>query len=308
MPSHSTVQPRAIHWIGTMSLGIIWGSVFMSMAVALEGLSALWVAAGRLALGAVTLMAIEAGRDALGLPAKRGPIPWRWVLPIALLSTVMPFTLLTLGLLTVPSAFAGVSMAAVALFIMPLAHFFVPGERLTPNRVIGVLAGFVGVMVLIGPGIFAGADDLSLLPGRLACLAAAMCYGVSSIMVRLCPPVDPVRLTTLTTSIGAAVMVPVALVVDGVPPLPALMPMLALVWVGIFPTAIANLLRVLIVRSAGPVFMTQVSYLVPFWAVLFGVVLLGEPLRPSMVLAMAMILGGIAVSQWQTLRKVFTHS
>ena len=296
------VQPRAIHWAGTGSLGIIWGTAFMGMAIALEGFAPLWVAFGRLAFGAAALLVIERVLRAAGIVRDSGPVPWRHVIAIGFFAAALPFTLLTWGLQTVPSAFAGVSMAAVALFVLPLAHLFVPGERMTWPRVAGVSLGFAGVVVLIGPGAFTGAADADLLPGRLACVGAALCYAISSILTRRCPPIDPIRLTLLMTAIGAAMLLPVALLAEGVPRAAPIGPLLMLVALGVLPTGIANLIRVLVIRSAGPGFMSLTAYQVPVWSVIFGALVLSEPIPASMLGALALILGGIAMTRWRARR------
>lgn len=291
--------PRAIHWAGTASLGIIWGTAFMGMAVALDGFTPLWVAAGRLAIGALALLAVDAGLGRSHRPHLGAPVPWVYLLAIAFFATALPFALLTWGLQTVPSAFAGVSMATVAIFVLPLAHAFVPGEAMTWPRIGGVLLGFAGVVVLIGPGAFAGGGAAELLPGRLACLGAAGCYAIASVLTRLCPPTDAIRLSFWMTAGGAAMLLPVALAVDGVPPMPPALPLVTLIALGIFPTGLANLIRVLIVRSVGPGFMSLTAYQVPVWSVIFGAVILSEPIPPSMVTALALILAGIAMTQWR---------
>ncbi|MEV8466436.1 DMT family transporter [Fluviibacterium sp. DFM31] len=296
MSSSALSDPRPIHWAGTISLGIIWGTAFMGMSVALEDMSPLWLAAGRLVIGAVTLLAIEAGLAAAGKYRPPTPLPWRFVLAIALLGAALPMALLTWGLQTVPSSFAGVSMAAVALFVLPLAHVFVPGETMTRWRTLGVLAGFLGVVLLIGPrSLLAGGGEA--MGGRIACIGATLCYACASILTRRCPPIDPIRLARLMTGIAAIVLVILALIFEGWPTLPAGLPLLALLWVGVLPTGVANLIRVLIVRSVGPGFMSLTAYQVPVWSVIFGALLLGEPISLNLILAMALILAGIALTR-----------
>ena len=78
-----------------------------------------------------------------------------------------------------------------------------------------------------------------------------------------------------------------------------------LAFLGLVPTAFANLLRVLVVRSAGPVFMSLVNYQVPVWSVVLGALILAEPLPPSLLYAMALILAGVGLSQYGALRRLF---
>ena len=224
---------------------------------------------------------------------------------IGALSSAVPFMLLAWGQQFVTSGFAGVSMAAVALIVLPLAHFLVPGEQLTLRKGLGFVIGFVGVCVLIGAQAFETTGTSMEPAGRAACLGAASCYAISSILMRRLPPVDPIGLSTLLLLIGAALVVPMAVIVEGWPPLPDTTTILVVIALGLIPTAAANLLRVLVVRSAGPVFMSLTNYQVPVWSVVLGAMVLSEPLPASLTASMTLILLGVAISQWGALRRLF---
>jgi drug/metabolite transporter (DMT)-like permease len=284
-------QPTLANWAGIATLGLVWGSAFIAMTVALRDLPPLWVAAGRVGIGALVLGLI-ASRRPTSLPARREHVPY--IVTIAVLGASLPFFLLAWGQQFIPSAFAGVSMASIALFVLPLAHLFVPGERMTWPKALGVAAGFAGVLVLIGERAVAGGGQLT---GQLACVGAAACYAVSSIVTRRCPAIGPIRLATSQTTLAALILVPIALWREGLPPLPGPGPLLALLYLAAIPTAAANLLRVWIVRSAGPSFMSLVNYQVPVWSVILGIALLGEPAPAGLFAALALILGGIGITR-----------
>lgn len=158
------------------------------------------------------------------------------------------------------SGMAGVSMAAVALMVLPMAHFFVPGEQLTGRRSLGMVMGFAGVWLLIGgTALNSSGADLEW-AGRIAVLMTTFCYAVSSILVRRLPPVDSIGLATIVLIIGAFLVFPAALIKEGIP---AGVSGETLFWIavlGLLPTAAANLLRVVLIRSAGPVFMSLVNF------------------------------------------------
>lgn len=297
-------QPTKQDWSGVFTLGLIWGATFMVVAMALEGYGPITVATSRTTLGAVTLLLLMwvTGRKMPVLtPALGGSI-----LLIGVLSTAVPFMLLSWGQQFVPSAFAGLSMAAIPLMVLPLAHFF-SDEPLNLRRLLGVCLGFSGALVLIGPGLAQlgqGAEPLA----QLACITAALCYASSSILTRRCPPVDPLALAALTLLVGAALLVPIMLLTEGLPKWQGTRPTLALIVLGLVPTAFATLLRVSITRSAGSVFLTLVNYQVPIWSMVFGAWILSEALPLRFFIALALILTGMAISQWFSLRKVlFGH-
>ncbi|WP_347310348.1 DMT family transporter [Defluviimonas sp. SAOS-178_SWC] len=288
-------HPTLRDWLSIMALGLIWGATFMVIAFALRGYGPVTVATARTTLGAVTLW--------IAVLALRRPLP-RWsgrlgahIVVIGLTSTALPFFLLSWGQQSVPSAFAGLSMAAGPLFVLPLAHAFVPGERLSWRKASGFSLGFLGVLVLMAPEALAGGP--AALP-RLACLCAALCYAVSSITTRRCPPVDPVPLAAFALLVGAAALIPAMLLSEGLPKTAGAVPMAAIVILGLVPTALATLIRVQVIRSAGPSFMTLTSYQVPLWSFFFGALVLDEALSPRFFAALGLILSGLVLSRKRT--------
>ena len=305
MNSTPVSAPTPTNWLSIAVLGLIWGGTFMVISVALRGYGPITVACARTTLGALTLLAL--------CVALRRPWPrWSWRLFVyvvvgALFSTAIPFVLLAWGQQHVPSAFAGLSMAAVPLFVLPFAHFMVPGDALSLRKTVGFLMGFAGALVLLGPGIFAaGSGDLVAL-GRLACLAAAMCYAISSIATRLTPAIDAIVLSAEGMVLGAVVLIPLMLLTEGVPTPTATIPTLAIILLGLLPTAFAALLRVAVIRTAGPSFMTLVNYQVPVWSMILGALILSEALPGRFFAALMLILTGLAISQWATLRDLRTR-
>ena len=296
-----------VNWLRLILLGIIWGASFLGVSLALQGVGPFTVAAVRLGLGALILVSVAfaLGR---GLPRLRGPGAakiWAFICAMALFSSAIPFSLLSWGQQSVASGFAGVCMAVVPLFVLPLAHVLVPGEQMRLRRLIGFMIGTVGVVVLIGPEAFASTGkDLELL-AKIACVAAAGCYAIGAICTRLCPEVDRLSMAAAVLLLASLVQIPLALSVEGVPRDVGLTPLLALLYLGVLPTAVAQFLLTMVIREAGPVFMSLVNYQVPLWSVFLGALILSEPLPPSLLLAMVLILGGVMLSQLGALKRLF---
>ena len=146
------VDITAKSWGMVAVLGLIWGSTFLVIEVALEGITPFWLAAGRITFAALLTSAIWGLR---GWRFQLGPDrDWSGLFAVGLLSTAIPFQLLSWGQQYVTSAFAGVSMASVALIVLLLSHFLIPGERITPRRLLGFIIGFFGVVVLLGQQSF----------------------------------------------------------------------------------------------------------------------------------------------------------
>jgi len=292
-------SPSRNDWFSIFTLGLIWGASFMAVAIALRGFGPLWVAAGRISLGALTLYAILRlrGGHLPRLADANGARIWVHAVAMGLFSNALPFALLSWGQERVTSGFAGVSMAVVPLFVLPLAHLFVPGERLNWFKSVGFVLGFAGIVVLVGSGAFTSAGGNMEAIARLAVLAATLCYALGTIVTRRCPPVSLVSLATAALLVATLTIVPVALMFEGVPRNLSPGPVLALLYLGLIPTALATLLLVRVIRSAGPSFMVLTNYQVPVWAVIFGWSLLGEPLPPQLLIALGLILVGVAISQ-----------
>ncbi len=290
------------YWLMIATLGFVWGGTFPLIKFALEGITPFWLAAGRIGFAALLLGAIWGWR---GFALFKGAASWSAVLIIGLFSTALPFMLINWGQQHVSAGFTGLSMAAIPLMVLPLAHLFIPGEQMVLRRVFGFVIGFIGVVILIGGKAFESSSSELELLGRLACLSAAGCYAMSSILTRRLPPVDPVGLAAVLLVIGTVIILPVAWTVEGPPVMPQGQTLAVIALLGLIPTAAANLLRVIVVREAGPTFMTLTNYQVPVWAVLLGAVFLGEALPASMVWAMALILSGLCISQWGALTRLF---
>ena len=268
----------------------------MSMAVALEQYGPLTVAAGRIGIGALALLAVVAVTRPRDLVI-RNPKILGLILLLGILNFAMPFSLLAWGLQQVPSAFAGVAMGSSPIFVLLLAYLFVPDEQIGPRRIAGVILGFVGLLVLILPGASVGLGAGETIAARLACVSAALCYAVGGILIRRAPPIPPMVFTAGMLTAGALTLTPLALVVEGLPQITDGRATWAMFYVGLIPTGLAFLLRVMLIQSEGPIFMSLVAYIVPIWAVLLGVILLGETLEPSTYIATAIILSGVALTQ-----------
>ena len=285
------------------ALGFIWGGSFLGVEIGLTGFGPITVAAGRVAVAALILLAY-AYLFGSGLPrikTKTDKRIWLHCFGMALFTNALPFSLLSWGQQTVTSGFAGISMAVVPLFVLPLSHFLVPGEILSRAKIIGFLFGFAGVVLLVGGDkIFAGQPQTPmLLMAQLACVAASCCYAIGSIITRLCPPVSTVSYAACGLMLGGFMLVPMAIWIEGMPQTPGIMAIFGVGYLAVFPTAVATILLTIVVRRAGPPFLSLVNYQVPVWAVIIGATVLGEALPGHFLMALGIILGGLFISQWR---------
>ena len=304
MSTPTPQNPGLLNWILIISVGLIWGSSFMSVRLSLDGYGPWTVAAGRTLIAAILLSALGAAlKQGIGtIPSAKA---WKSATIIGTVAVALPVALLTQGQQHVPSAFAGIAMAAVPLLVLPLAYLFSPEEGIGPRRIIGMVLGFVGLFILIGPGAATstGSDYETL--GRIACLCASGCYAIGSIVTRRAPKMPPIAFATAILIVAAAILLPIALIVEGLPTEFPRTPTLALLYAALLPTGLAAIIRVRVITTAGSVFMSLNNYMVPVWSVILGVTFMSESLPPQLFLALGILLFGIALSQSRALAALF---
>ncbi len=291
------MQTRTLKdWGLLATLVVLWGSNFMFVKLGVATVPPATLAAGRLVVGAAVLVAVI---RALGYRFPRpGPV-WVSYTMLAVVGNSMPFWLISWGQQTIDSSLAGILMAIMPLATLVMAHLWVTGEHLTRNRALGFVLGFVGIVVLVGPAALAGlGGSTGRVLAQLAVLGGALCYASQSVLVRLILKGDVMVASAAIVAIGAAISLPIALVVDQPWNLsPSVTSIWAVIWMGIGPTAIATLAFFKLIGSAGPTFVSLVNYCVPVVAVFLGVVILGEAPNANAYTGLLLILTGIAMSQ-----------
>jgi len=300
-------RPGVLNWVLICLLGVIWGSAFVSMSMALDAYSPLTVAALRTLIASLAVASIGyvVGQPLSSVWTEGGRAGVIYSSLIAVFTVAAPFLMLTWGLQFVPSAFAGVAMGSMPLLILPLAYVFAPDEGVDLRRVIGVSIGFVGLIVLIGPSALRLATGAQDALGQLACVGAACSYAVGSIMTRKAPKMPPVAFAAATLVVGAIILVPLALIREGLPDLADRRGTLAVLYLALFPTGLAGIIRLRVITTAGSVFMSLTNYQVPVWSIIFGILILGEDLPTQLFVALAIILLGIAIAQSKSLGSMF---
>ena len=294
-----TARRSALDWMLLAALVAMWGSSFMFIKIGVASVPTSTLVAARLILGALILLVVVYLRGARLPPFGR---VWGYYTILALLGNCIPFTAITWGQQRTDSALAGILMAVMPLATMLLAHFFVKGEHMTRNRVLGFILGFAGIAVLMGPPALGRISGQSLATlSQMAILLGALCYAANSVLTRILARGDDVLVASAAMLLIASVIaLPIALAVDKPWQLaPGFASLSAILWLGVGPTAIATVVYFKLIATAGPTFMSLVNYMSPAVAVFLGVSLLGETPGIHAYVALALILLGIAVSQWR---------
>jgi drug/metabolite transporter (DMT)-like permease len=283
-------------WALLAALAALWGSNFMFVKLAVATVPPATLVASRLVIGAVILVAVVKAMGYRFPPFGRAWLPY---LALALVGNCLPFWFITSGQIIIDSALAGILMAIMPLATLLLAHFHVAGERMSANRVAGFLLGFFGIVVLIGPAALAGLGGSTVeILAQLSVLVGALCYSANSVMTRVILKGDVMVAAAAIITVAAVISLPAALALDHPWNLePSRGSVYALVWIGIGPTALATLVYLALIGSAGPTFMSLVNYCIPVIALFLGVMLLGEAPGANAYTGLALILSGIALSQ-----------
>lgn len=286
-----------------VALGAIWGSSFLWIKIALEGLSPADIVLGRLASGAaVLLVAVLVGRR--GWP--RGGMAWRHLGVVAIVSNVVPFFCFAWAEQHVGSSIAGVLNGATPLLTMVVALALLPEERATVVRVIGLVVGFAGVVVILAPWRPGAAEGT--LTGKLACLAAAACYAVSFSYTRRFVAGrgygGSASLAAAQLVMAAGVAAVVAPVASTHGPHLTTAVALAVLALGAGGTGTAYLLYYGLIEKVGATTASMVTYVIPVVAVVLGVVVRGEPLTVNVAIGTVVVIAGVGIAEGRWARTV----
>lgn len=229
---------------------------------------------------------------------------WWPFIVLGAINQAVPFALTGWGQLYIEGGLASILLSVMPLFTLVLAAWFTTDERLTLPRVVGIVLGLVGIILLIGPEVLAGA--LQNLLAQLAIVAAALLYAISAVYVRFVYPQQPkdlsiwaLRLRIVTAQfIGSAiVLAPFSLWIDkpwAIAPPPAIT-WLHLAMLGIGVTLLATMVYFWLIEQFGASRAATTIYLIPVAGVISSAIVLGEKLTPQMVLALIFIFIGIFV-------------
>src|SRR5438128_925071 len=294
-------QMNRSDWLILLALAAIWGSAFMFIGVAVRHVQPLTYVWLRLAIAAAGLwLFVRFTGKAVELPRQ----VWGSMIVLALLNNAIPFALFGWGQTHIASGLASILNAMTPIWGVVVAHFLTHDERMSPRKVAGVLLGFGGVAVMIGPSLLSslGANVLA----QLACVLAGLLYALAAVWARRFrgQGISPLSVTTGQLTAGALIMFPVAMIVDrpwlhAFPPLGAWGAIAAL---ALLCSAFAYVLYFRLIDSAGATNALLVTLLVPPVAILLGGMFLGETLAPQDFIGLALIAFGLAAIDGRVLK------
>lgn len=274
-------------------LAAVWGASYLFIKVGVRGFQPPTLMSLRLVIAFIPLFVyVAATRGGVRSAAREIGSVWREGLALGLLSAAIPFTLVAWGEKHIDSGVAGVVQASLPVFTALLAIRFLPSERPTGPRVVGIVLGLVGVGVLVG--VDPGHGWLAVV-GTIAVVVSSLSYSAGGLFGQTrTKSVPGTVLAAATTFYGALVLLPWGLAeLPG--HAPGWKPVAALLALALGGTAFAQVLLFHVLRLHGAAKLSMVTYLMPLFAVFYGATILGEPLRWSALAGLALILLGVAL-------------
>jgi drug/metabolite transporter (DMT)-like permease len=284
------------HWIAFITLGIIWSSSFLWIKIGVQEVGPMALVAFRMLFGVLIAAAIALyQKDAW-------PRDWKTWGIYAILgptSLAIPIFLISWGEQTIDSAVAAILNATVPLFTLIIAHFYLHDDKMTLQKVVGLLIGFAGIVILLSKDLFVSAHNSAL--GQAAVILASLFYAGSAVWARKVTQhvQGAVRAAAplLTAAIFMWMIGPVAEVPFKVPALP--ITWVAALWLGILGSGIAMILNYYLLHEIGPTRTTMVTYVFPPGGVILGVIFLNEELSWQLFAGAVLIIASLAVVNWK---------
>ena len=279
-------------------LSAIWGSAFIAIKVSLNYFSPVSVASYRLIVASIFLLIFYIiGKYKTSL----NRTDLIMLLFVGVVGNFLPFYLISWSEQHIQSSTAGILMGVGPILTLILSHFFTKDDRFTYSKLISISIGFIGVLFIFEIDTlfnFGTANSLQLF-SKFLIIIAALGYMISNIVAyNTLKHIDSFSITFFATLFGAMVSVPFLLYSEIIQPsyinFSALLPIL---YLGIFPTALAFQLRYHITKTSGPVFLSYVAYLIPIFALIWGFVLLSEEIYLNSIIGITLILFGVYIGK-----------
>jgi drug/metabolite transporter (DMT)-like permease len=286
-------RPTRTDWILLLTLGVMWGTSYGFIKLGVETLTPFTLIASRLLIGfALLATVVVVARESL----PRNPRTYLHLLVMAVINIVIPFTLITWAEQSVASAIAAILNGAVPLLVIVLAALVFPDEPITLGRLVGVIVGYVGVVVLVAPGL-AGALSGSEVTGEVALLGSTVSYAVGAVYARrnikgLRPMIPAVF------QVGFAFLIVATLALLFEKPLAVAWnsnALIAVLWLGLLGSGAAYLIMFRLLGRIGATATSQLAYLLPVVGIVTGALMFNEAVDGRVIGGTALILGGVTL-------------
>ena len=280
-------SPKTIDYILLSILSLIWASAFFNIKIATYSYGPLTVAFLRIFLGAILIVIICFLKN---IKIEAFSKDWYWFAIIGFVNLVIPFFLIAYGVQKIQSNFAAILMSTTPLSSAILAHFFTKTEKINFTKIIGVVVGFAGIVILFSDNLLINNENFFY---ALMILVGSTFYVIGGILTLKISSKKNENLTSSILIWGSLIIFPIMIYYEQ--PwnfTPRLDSTISLIYLGVFPTGIAWLIRFHILKKNGLVFHSQVAYLIPIFGVILGYIFLKEVITLKVLIALVAVVVG----------------
>jgi drug/metabolite transporter (DMT)-like permease len=291
---------KSKHWFVFILLGAIWSSSFLWIKIGVQEIGPMALVAFRMLFGAVTAVIIGIYQ---GVQWPRDWKTWGIFAILGPTSLAIPIFFISWGEQTIDSAVASILNATTPLFTIVIAHLMLQDDKMNLPKVLGLLIGFAGVVVLMSKDLTA--DGQNSVIGQAAVILASLFYAGSAVFARkLTKKVDGIvrgAMPLITSTIFMWIVAPLAEKPFELPALP--LTWIAILWLGILGSGLAVIMLWYLIHEIGPTRASMVTYLFPVGGVILGVIFLNEQLSWQLLAGTILIVASLAVVNWQPAKK-----
>ena len=281
-------SPKTIDYFLLTTLALIWASAFLNIKIATYSYEPITIAFLRILFGAIPVLILCYFKK---IKIEAFSKDWMWFASIGIINLVIPFFLIAYGVQKVQSNLAAILMSTTPLSATILAHFFINKEKMNFIKSGGIVLGFIGVIYLFSDNLLINDNNFT---SALLILLGSTFYVIGGILTLKISHKKNENVTASILIWGTIIICPISLILEQPWNLsPRLDSTLCLIYLGIFPTGIAWLLRFFILKRNGLVFQSQVAYLIPIFGVLLGFIFLNEMMTTKVVFSLIAVIIGI---------------
>tara|TARA_Y100000816_G_scaffold35006_1_gene22266 strand:+ start:479 stop:1372 length:894 start_codon:yes stop_codon:yes gene_type:complete len=271
-----------------VTLSLIWASAFFNIKIATYSYGPITIVFLRIFFGMIPVLILCFYKK---IKIEVFSKDWKWFAAIGIINLVIPFFLISVGVQKVQSNLAAVLMSTTPISATILAHFFVDKEKINFIKIVGIFLGFSGILYLFSDNLLINDDNLF---SALMILLGSTFYVIGGILTLKISHKKNENVTASILIWGFIFICPISLLIEKPWNLsPSMESTLSLIYLGIFPTGVAWLLRFIILKKNGLVFQSQVAYLIPIFGVFLGYIFLNEAITSKVLFSLIAIVLGI---------------
>jgi len=283
-------ESKPLDYILLTILALIWASAFFNIKIATYSYGPLTIAFLRIFFGAIPVVLLCYLKQ---IKIEAFSKDWYWFASIGIINLVIPFFLIAYGVQKVQSNLAAILMASTPLTAVGIAHFFTKNEKINSIKSLGVIIGFSGIVFLFSDNLLINKNNFF---SALLILFGSCFYVLGGLLTLKISNKDNENVTASILIWGSIVLLPISLFFEQPWNLtPRLDSTISIIYLGIFSTGIAWLLRFYILKHNGLVFQAQVAYLIPIFGVILGFLFLNEKITPKVIISLIAVIIGIYI-------------